>query len=168
MWFYKDTGLTVPVIRSSVQLSFWTLCLCGSQESARPSFPGSWPWILNSLHASCTYRKQSHYFTVHQFKALKTMDAQCLFYYWDLKGSASPGWESFLLSVQLISLSCGGHTDGSQRCKPSIHCMGERTEVWVHSRAQTKHAVPERGKKRFKQYSLSRSREKIYIRDLKH
>lgn len=54
MCFYKEVGLNVPVIRSTVQLSFWTLCLCGSQESAIPSFPGSSHWMLNSLHASYT------------------------------------------------------------------------------------------------------------------
>lgn len=142
--------LNVPVTRSSVQLSFWTLCLCGSQESARPSLPGSWPWMLNALHASFTENKHLMInLTVHQSaenKGCSMIILLLIFFYLDLKGCAGPGWESFLLSVQLISLSCGWHADGSQCCKLIIHCMGKPTEVWVHSRAETKHTEPVWGK----------------------
>lgn len=60
----------------------------------------------------------------------------------NLKSSASPSRESLILPIKFISLPCGSQTLGPQLSKLVIHSMGKGTELWVHTWAKAKHAVP--------------------------
>lgn len=126
---------------SRVQLSFWTLYLWGSQPSDCCSTAFSCIFMLNSSQASLNLKQRyiirSFFATANDLYSfvflLKTTN---------LKSSASPGRESFVLPIQFVALACGRQTFGPQLRKLVIHSMGEGTELWVDTWAQAKHTVP--------------------------
>lgn len=142
-------------MRSRVLLSGCTLYLRGSQVSVSCSDPESWPMTPNSSHAAYGMKYDFIYFFLEKRQMLLCLVAiKGSQYSTNLKQVASPGGESLFLPIQLISLSCGSHTFGTQLRELIIHSMGKSTKLSVHARAKAKNTVPRWLKKEISQTIL--------------